>query len=250
MVTSRRMIHGGQRRPRPKDACSSSTVEGEMPRWARCIGHQGVAFRRSPNLADRQVAFAGPGWNDFLQVEAVEGEWLRCKHGWLPLVVSGQRVFELLDPSQVLRAKCISPQGVAYRHSANFADRNRDIAGPMFQEIVAVQERIGDWIHCEKGWLPLCIGAQPVFELFATLPNPEEAPHDAPEGPAWQCGRGSGWIWFSVCTFGRWSYMLVNRCPTLAVCLASITCSSVWVTLQLTRTLARGWWFPWFPLRR
>lgn len=62
-------------------------------------------------------------------------------------------------------------------------DRNRDIAGPMFQEIVAVQEkneprkmrnsmqkygiawnrtyaqeRIGDWIHCENGWLPLCIG--------------------------------------------------------------------------------------------
>ena len=59
-------------------------------------------------------------------------------------------------------------------------DRNHDIAGPMFQETVAVQEkpskdeeqstkarnsieqnsqeRIGDWIRCEKGWLPLCIG--------------------------------------------------------------------------------------------
>ena len=54
------------------------------------------------------------------------------------------------------------------------------------------QERIGDWIHCEKGWLPLCIGLvlaeqfteqitelsrslvlgeEPVFEVFTTFPE-------------------------------------------------------------------------------
>ncbi|CAK9006370.1 DnaJ homolog subfamily B member 8 (mDj6) [Durusdinium trenchii] len=220
---------------------------GTVPRWARCTSAQGVAFRRSPNFADRQVAFAGPSCGDIVRIDTVEGEWVRCAQGWLPLSIRGQQVLQLLHPWEELRARCISRQGVAFRKSANLEDRLHMFSGPVFQEIIAVEERVGEWIRCDKGWLPLSIGGQPVFELYAErtfVQINDDVQKEENEGGSVR----NSWLWFAVRLWGCWSYRLANRYPTLAVCLVSISCSTLWITLYFSRMMVRGWWssFPSF----
>eukprot|EP00439_Symbiodinium_sp_Y106_P085046 s1339_g27.t1 len=216
----------------------------------RCLSHQGVAYRRSPNLTDREGGYAGPSYDDIVPVEVIQGQWARCAKGWLPLRLDSCNVFELLDG--ILRARCISSQGVALRKSPTLEDRELMVMGPVFQEVVDVVERVGSWIRCQNGWLPLAIGGQPVFELFADFAEKarrQTVQAQAPESeagsspPPWFGGLLDTWTWFLVRTSCRWGFSFATSSPRLTLSLAAMSGISLWVTVSVARMMLRAWWW-------
>jgi len=137
---------------------------------ALCLAEFGVAYRRTPSLPDRLPDVRGPALGDVVALlEAPAGGWARCAKGWLPLSVEGQPVVEPLPASAVLRARCLSAQGVAYRASMDMDNRLAGVRGPSGGDEVEVEERFGTWLRTASGWLPLAIGGQDVFELLGDL---------------------------------------------------------------------------------
>ncbi|CAE7659065.1 DNAJB8, partial [Symbiodinium necroappetens] len=207
----------------------------------------GVAYRRSPNLTDREGGYAGPSYDDIVPVEMIQGQWARCAKGWLPMRLDGCNVFELLDG--ILRARCISSQGVAFRKSPTLEDREQMVMGPVFQEVVDAVERVGTWIRCQNGWLPLAIGGQPVFELFADFTEKErrqtvqvQASDSEGSPPPW-LGFLDTWTWFLVRTSCRWGFSFATSSPRLTLSLAAMSGISLWVTVSVARMMLRGWWW-------
>ncbi|CAE7215329.1 DNAJB8 [Symbiodinium natans] len=123
--------------------------------------------------------------------------------------------------------------------------------GPVFQEVVNVKERLGSWIRCQHGWLPLAIGGQPVFELFAEVQQ-RPVQEVATEGTSWghqfwlprvQGGLADTWTWFLVRTSCRWTFSFATSSPRLALSLAAMSGISLWVAMSVARMLFRGWWW-------
>merc|ERR1712232_1538776 len=74
---------------------------------ARCLAPHGVALRRSRNLEDRAVGIRGPSCGDVINPDELKGTWMRYSGSWLPLVIGGERVFEVVEiPAAVEDAPC------------------------------------------------------------------------------------------------------------------------------------------------
>ncbi|CAE7483394.1 DNAJB8, partial [Symbiodinium pilosum] len=192
-------------------------------------------------------SYAGPSYDDIVPMESIQGQWARCAKGWLPLCLDGRNVFEVVEGT--LRARCVSSQGVAYRRTANLEDREMTVMGPIFQEVVDVTERLGNWIRCANGWLPLSIGGQPVFELFAEA---KQRPHQVQAEDAgshlgktlWPFGGlADTWTWFLVRTSCRWGFSFATSSPKLTLSLVVLSGISLSVSAFMARIMFRAWWY-------
>mmetsp|Transcript_91109 Transcript_91109/g.199563 ORF Transcript_91109/g.199563 Transcript_91109/m.199563 type:complete len:525 (-) Transcript_91109:355-1929(-) len=69
--------------------------------------------------------------------------------------------------SKCFRARCLAPNGVAFRRSAQVGDRLVDVRGPSYGDvIVMIDPPYKDWVRCAKGWLPITLNGMAVVEIF------------------------------------------------------------------------------------
>lgn len=213
--------------PPPLPASFASNV-GSPGHWrARCLASAGLAYRRSMNLADRLEEARGPGCGDVLHLLERRGDWLRVAGGWLPLTIGGKPVMEVLTPSTLLQARCSAAAGVAYRASMDINNRLVGVRGPNCGEVVVIEERLGGWLRCASGWLPLVLGDQPVFELLEDKQALPAAPTRPPEP--------SGRLWDA---WRPWQLALSSG----AVGLLAVLGTGSYVALRVSSLLVRGWW--------
>jgi len=232
--------------PRPSPSApppAPSSAPSSAPRLAaaplargprvRCLAPNGVAYRRSADAADRLGDVRGPNCGDVVAVLEQKGDWVRCAKGWLPLTLAGQRVFELVDASSVLRARCLAAQGVAYRGSMDLDNRLMHVRGPEGGEVVEIEERFGQWLRTSAGWLPWMVGGEQVFELLDAEPAPSWAgpPPSAP-APAKEAGTAEKGLWS-----GGWS-LSVPRWP---FALFPVLGTGLYVTARASVFLFRSW---------
>lgn len=59
------------------------------------------------------------------------------------------------QPPESADLRCVHVDGVAYRKTPIFEDRDTERLGPQVGDLVKVEERRGDWARTEKGWVPL-----------------------------------------------------------------------------------------------
>jgi len=200
----------------------------------RCVAQQGVAWRRSTNLADRIGNARGPERGDIIAVDCRHGDWVHAREGWLPLAIDGGRVFEALDGSETWSVRCLSAQGVAYRRTMDMNERVEGIRGPNCGDVLPLEELRGGWVRTAWGWLPLAINGAQVFELLhdaapvrSSSPRHEsEHDSDGKAEPSW----------------GGWPSLL----PALPYRLLTVMGAGSWVALRVARVVLRTWWNMWF----
>ncbi|CAE8626355.1 unnamed protein product [Polarella glacialis] len=214
-----------------------------------CVGRHGVAYRRSMDLADRKSDIPGPGCGDILPVQEQKGQWVRNEKGWLPLVINDEPVCEVIDASREFAVRCLAPHGLAYRRTMDLKDRLDEPRGPSHLEIVAIEERCGDWVRSVPScWLPLSVGGQPVLELLegrrpaAPAPEPEEE-----LGTKWPSFQFQGWwgdSWSLMLAKGmcHWTWAAASYSPRFSLGLLVVSGVGCYSALIVTRIVLRGWW--------
>jgi len=68
--------------------------------------------------------------------------------------------------------ECTVICGVGYRTQPQFPARFDDLRTLDFGERVKIEERSGEWVRDEVGWLPLAINGMPVFEVVNVKRSP------------------------------------------------------------------------------
>jgi len=58
-------------------------------------------------------------------------------------------------PPEPVDLRCVHADGVAYRRTPHFEDRDTSRLGPQVGDLVSVEERRGDWARTARGWVPL-----------------------------------------------------------------------------------------------
>lgn len=215
----------------PPPQLAAPAAAGPRGPRVRCLAPNGVAYRRSTDLADRLGDVRGPNCGDVVTVLEQRGDWVRCAKGWLPLTSGGQQLLELLDCSAALRARCLVAQGVAYRGSMDLDNRLMHVRGPGGGELVDIEERFGQWIRTAAGWLPLFVGGEQVFDILEVAsPSCVGAPVAA---PAKQAGTAREAPWS-----GGWSLSL----PRWPFAVFPVLGTGLYVTMRASSFVFRSWW--------
>mmetsp|Transcript_62092 Transcript_62092/g.134776 ORF Transcript_62092/g.134776 Transcript_62092/m.134776 type:complete len:262 (-) Transcript_62092:20-805(-) len=67
----------------------------------RCICADGVAYRKSPDMGDKDKSLVGPRYFDVITVLELKGDWVRAEKGWLPLIFKDEALFQEVGPDDL-----------------------------------------------------------------------------------------------------------------------------------------------------
>jgi len=147
----------------PKNVNTPSR-EAAMVSYYKCIHSNGVGYRNSKKMTDRNRSKRGPRGGDVVTAVWVEGDWFQTSDGlWLPIGNDGKTFFM---PAEMASYKCITlhPNGVGYRNSKKMTDRAISKRGPRRGDVVTAVWVEGDWLQTIDGlWLPTVNDGRKLF---------------------------------------------------------------------------------------